>query len=286
MLPHALQQPEFKAAIALLINKLAPAGIICFGYCTYGRQQKTCFQQYTTTHHQYDVLIVTPQHQAMRSAQYIEAVQKLASPTLSLHALVHSEQAVEQALNIGHPFFYKIFSEGIVVYTNGTGQGAPQPVQPHHSVTEASRMHGWQRPFTLAERLLATASVAIRETASYDVGVFLLHQVMEHLCIASAQAAVQYRPTTHSLMRLIDLVSCYLPQAREVFPCNTPHERELFNVLRKAYSDVRYKEGYTVPPHTASALLERVHAFKTLLENNYTATLQSCQAQPAQAPAN
>lgn len=277
MLPQALQQPEFKAAIAVLVSKLAPAGIICFGYYKYCHQQKTCFQQYTTTHHQYDLLIVTTQQQAMRSAHCIDIVQKLTSPTLALHALVHSEQAVQHARNIRHPFFCKIFSEGTVVYTNGTEPVVQQPVQPPDNLTGALRMQAWQRPFALAERLWATAAVAIRETASYDVGVFLLHQVMEQLCIASAQAVVQYRPTTHSLMRLIELVSCYLPQAREVFPCNTPHECELFTVLRKAYSDVRYKEGYTIPPHTACALLERVHAFKTLLENNYTATLQSGQ---------
>jgi len=86
---------------------------------------------------------------------------------------------------------------------------------------------------------------------------------------------LKYRPTTHNLSKLIDLVGCYLPQAKTLFPCNTIDEREMFDYLRKAYSDVRYKLNYRIPPHIPFSLLERVNEFQRLVEDKYNVEFES-----------
>lgn len=124
------------------------------------------------------------------------------------------------------------------------------------------------RSFELANKFLDSADEAIKNQA-YDMGVFLIHQSIEQMCIASVNAHLKYRITSHSIAKSLGLVGCYIPQVRELFPCSTKLEKELFRYLSKAYSDVRYKAGYTIPACIAVALLERAYTLMNLIETCY-----------------
>lgn len=49
-----------------------------------------------------------------------------------------------------------------------------------------------------------------------------------------------------------------------LFPRSTAQEIEIFNTLQRAYSDVRYKDGYTVSAEKVFILLDRVSELLTI----------------------
>jgi hypothetical protein len=70
-------------------------------------------------------------------------------------------------------------------------------------------------------------------------------------------------------MRLLRLVGNLSTQVTSVFPCFTDEERELFNVLQRAYLDARYREVYSVSPADTTILIRRVGMLQNLAETFY-----------------
>ncbi len=73
-----------------------------------------------------------------------------------------------------------------------------------------------------------------------------------------------YRPTTHSIKRLFSLVQNITPEVKSLFPSSTDQEADLLEILHKAYSDVRYKDGYEVTANNVFVLMGRVSALHDL----------------------
>lgn len=269
-----IHEPGFGAIVEGLVKDLSPMAIVCFGYSTSTVKQQSCFEEFSSVQHHYDLLIINKQEARLKDHEIIDLVNNRFKNQASINVLSHSEVSVLHALKENHPFFFNVLRNGVMLYQ------AEESLLKLIDLNKAKEEHSpipvreYTRAFELSEHLLQVASDAIGGGV-YDVGVFLLHQCMEQTCIASVKAHLQYRPTTHSLRKLIDLVNCYIPQARTYFPCSTMDEQELFDFLKKAYSDVRYKTVYRVPSHIAFALLVRVEKFQKLLLEKYRQVFQT-----------
>lgn len=259
---------DFQDAIKAIVLKINPAAIICFGHNSLAREIDNCFTTDTVCSQHYDILVITSDT-TQKTTEVINTVRKFFPDNLSIHILVHSESAVRAALLEHHPFFTTVLRNGTILYqVRETLFEIPSNEPQLDDFKKARKVKEWKRLLELSDRFLATASDAIGNQY-YDLGVFLLHQTIEHSCIASAKAHVGYKLSTHNLTRLIAFVSCYISEVRDVFPNNTKNEKELFDFLRKGYSDVRYKEFYRVPPNLAFSLLERVSAFRDIIEGKF-----------------
>jgi len=193
----------------------------------------------------------------------VDLVTSRSKEHLSVNVLCHGEASIKSAIKERHSFFCTVFCEGVILYKADDFQC------PIHEVTDLfvdsiKSKRVYNRAFELSASFLATASEAI-SGGTHDVGVFLLHQSVEQMCIASITAHMRYRASTHSIGRLIDLVACYLPPARDLFPCNTADERELYSFLTHAYTDVRYNAMYHIPSHIAFSLLRRVELLREMI---------------------
>lgn len=263
-----LKTLEVRSVISYLIKKIAPKAIVCFGYSSKTLDHVSCFQVSSAEHHHYDLLFVQSSTTLYKEHEISDLISNRFSSDVSVNVLSHSVNSVRSELNEGNPFFSQIFNEGEVLYLADDAQLEVEQRNPKPTIVERKQRREYERSFALSESFLELASEALGSN-SHDAGIFLLHQSIEQLCIASIKAHLKYKPTTHNIFKLISLVSCYLPEARDIFPCNTTDERELFDFLKKAYSDVRYKSDYRVPPNVAFSLLVRVNEFKTLVEERY-----------------
>lgn len=270
---EAIHEPGFGAIVEGLVKDLSPIAIVCFGYSTSIVRQQSCFEEFSTAQHHYDLLIINKEESRLKDHEIMYLVNNRFKNQATINVLSHSEVSVINALKGNHPFFSNVLHDGVMLYQ--AEESLLKSINLNTSTEERSPIPAreYTRAFELAEHLLQVASDAIG-SGVHDVGVFLLHQCMEQMCIASVKAHLQYRPTTHSLRKLIDLVNCYIPQARSFFPCSTMDEQELFDFLKKAYSDVRYKTIYRVPAHIAFALLVRVEEFQKLLLEKYQQVFQ------------
>lgn len=261
--------PGFQSVIDGLVLDIAPVAVVCFGHSFSVVNHRSCFQTTSSEHHHYDLLVVQPNFNHDKDHEIIDLVKNRFPDELSVNVLSHSERSVSTALAEQHPFFTKVFSEGQVLYLAENNHLEIDKIGSSDAISDESRQ--WReckRSFELSESFLEMASDALGSNI-HDVAVFLLHQSMEQMCIASIKAHLKYRPTTHNLLKLIDLIGCYLPHAKSIFPRNTNDEREMFDFLRRAYSDVRYKHNYRIPQHIAFSLLERVNEFQNLIEDKY-----------------
>jgi uncharacterized protein len=258
--------PGFQLVIDGLVLDIAPVAVVCFGHSFSVANHMSCFQSTSSEHHHYDLLVVQPNSNHYKDHEIIDLIKCRFPDELSVNVLSHSERSVSTALAEQHPFFTKVFGEGQVLYLAHNNHLEIDKIGASDAISDESKQ--WReckRSFELSESFLEMASDALGSNI-HDVAVFLLHQAMEQMCIASIKAHLKYRPATHNIVRLIALVGCYIPQARNLFPCNTTDERELFDFLKRAYSDVRYKTCYRVPAHIAFSLLERVNEFKNLID--------------------
>ncbi len=268
MKSDGLLNSDFQDAVKAIVSKINPAAIICFGHNSCVREMDNCFVTDSVCSRHFDILIITS-GTTQKATEVIDTIRKFFPDNVTIHILIHSESAVRAALLEHHPFFTTVLRDGTMLY---------KAIELHFEIPsdkpqldefkKARKLKEWKRLFELSDRFLATASDAIGNQY-YDLGVFLLHQVIEHSCIASAKAHVGYKLSTHNLNRLIAFVSCYISEVRDVFPNNTKDEKELFDFLRKGYSDVRYKEFYRVPPNIAFSLLERVSEFRDIIEGKF-----------------
>ncbi|RAV99670.1 HEPN domain-containing protein [Pseudochryseolinea flava] len=266
-LPH-LKTIELRSVISDLVKEITPKAIVCFGYASRAIEHISCFQVFSSEHHHYDLLFVQSSTTLYRDHEIVDLITNRFSSDISVNVLSHSVNSVRLALKEGDPFFSKIFNEGKILHCEQDAQLNINERNQTQSNDEPKQRKDYERSFALSESFLELASEALGGNR-HDIGLFLLHQSIEQLCIASIKAHLKYRPTTHNILRLISLVSCYIPAVKDVFPCNTTDEKELFEFLKNAYSDVRYKSCYRVPPHIGFSLLVRVTEFKTLVESRY-----------------
>jgi len=267
-----ISEKNLTEAIASIVEKINPFKIICFGFHSSSNKAWSCFQQDSeSSKFHYDLLIVRREKDKRKEIEIINKVENLCSEALSLFVISHSELAIRKALSVRDPFFLKVFREGITLYSSEDSNfdlESDNLSDDEISKRERIREREWTRSFELSEKFLESGSDALGNHYN-DLAVFLFHQAVEHCCIALTKAYLGYRPSTHNLARLLALVGNFEPALREVFPCNTQDEIALFSVLRRAYTDVRYKENYKVPAHLAFTLLERVSDVRDLVEGFY-----------------
>ncbi|WP_315816124.1 HEPN domain-containing protein [Paraflavitalea speifideaquila] len=97
----------------------------------------------------------------------------------------------------------------------------------------------------------------------------MLHQSVQHICMALFRIMMGYRSNTHNLIRLLLLTGCFSPRLLRVFPGSTKEETELFDYLQEAYAGARYKEEYSVPADKATILVRRVKLLLSFAEQLY-----------------
>jgi len=80
----------------------------------------------------------------------------------------------------------------------------------------------------------------------YKIAAFELHQAVERFYGAVTLVFINYRFRTHDIQRLGIKAVSYNGEFAKVFPRETDEQRKLFNLLRKAYIDARYKDSYEI----------------------------------------
>lgn len=126
----------------------------------------------------------------------------------------------------------------------------------------------WSRWYGLAKRFWQVASDSL-PSGRQDLTVFLLHQSVEHTCIALIRVFTGYRTNTHNLSRLLTFVENFSELLISAFPGITREEQELFSILLRGYSDPRYKDMYEVSTDKVAILVERVKELQETAEALY-----------------
>lgn len=259
----AAQQALVEAMLATIVGKTKPEKIICYGMRTGTSKRWSIFssaydETMTTA---LDLLIVVEAKDKRDRETVANVIDSLGSDNIRMVAVVHSIDAVNNGLAEGNPFFTTLYYKGALLYDK---PGVPM-VFPSEQGIGKRMLEANQRKRALASVFFETARNCAT-AGRHDVAALLLHQVVELSCNALLRTVLGYRPTTHSLKKLLALTENISPGLRSIFPGSTREEEVIFDILQRAYSDVRYKEEYTISPENLFVLLERVGAFVSASE--------------------
>jgi HEPN domain-containing protein len=199
---------------------------------------------------QCDLVILTQERDKTKRDELCESAIKHNTAALKFNVLVHGVEAINDELKKGSHFFSSLIERGVVLFDSKTvSLNSPTPIAQVASEVEAY----WKKRYDVASNFYRSAAHALSQGWNSQA-VFLLHQAVEHACVALIKIYMGYKITTHKLSRLLSMIENFSLYSIAIFPRITQDEIRLFNVLEKAYSDSRYDDKYTVSTETANAL--------------------------------
>lgn len=242
------------------INRVIPSEkIICYGSRTDRKRAWGCFHHGDSRHDTvtYDLLII-PRPESRRPApEILDMLDKQQSKKVHATFIVHFLPRVNDAIEKGSRFFSTLQRTGITLYQESKiPLATPSPdLSQADWLNEAREI--WGHAITRA-RLFMDAAELYRSRKAFAFSAFMLHQVMEHVAAGLLEALAGYRTSFHNIERLMDMLPIVGFDGRYFFPGNTSEEKALLEILRRSYSDARYKHEFAVSEEVADILYRRV----------------------------
>lgn len=214
----------------------------------------------------FDILVLTSRDDIYRSFRIEEKVEKklegIVRTPISL--IFHSINEVNRALTWGSYFFCDIKKEGIILYNSAKHNlKDPKKLTPQESQQKAQEY--FDQWFKSANEFFIDHSNAFNRE-SYNNAAFSLHQATERYYTTIQLVYTGYRPKEHDLNKLDKKVR-NSDKRFDVFPRVTKEEKRLFELLRRAYVDARYKmDEYIITEVELNKLSGYVLQLKQLTE--------------------
>ncbi len=235
------QRKKLAGLVTDIVKVIAPEKIICFGNHITVTQDWGCFfagndcKEYMGS--RFYFLIITNDNKKPADHEIVQIIEQLASPWgCCVTSIVHNLVSVNNAIEKGSRFFTTLYHSGVLLYD---GNSLPLITPPDNSsvaIIKDKIEQVWNREFVMAQRFYHTASYCLSHEW-YELCVFMLHQSVQHGCMALLKAFMGYRSETHNLARLLALTETFSLAPSSIFPRVTKEEVELFNLLLNAYSD-------------------------------------------------
>jgi HEPN domain-containing protein/predicted nucleotidyltransferase len=229
---------------------------------------------YYKYHSDFDILVVAHRNTANKAGKWrrlrdrIRATPEIQTP---VSLIEHDIGFVNQRLTEGNYFFGDILKEGILLYDAGRRAfKQPRELTPEERLKQASE--DFEYWFESAGEFLIGFQTYL-DKSIYKKAAFLLHQATEHFYTALLLVHTGYKPHTHDLEKLNNEAALHEHAVRAVFPKQSEEEERLFDLLRKAYVDARYKKSYKITHEELEWLCERVQNLQELTEKSCRAKI-------------
>ena len=277
--------PNLVTLLAQLVQKIAttihPEKVFCYGYRVSIYQDWSSFKEDTgyqeTIKATFDLLVITSNDNNQADHEILQKIDLLAtSLDCEISAVVQSLDAVNDLIDQNSRFLTTIYHKAVLVYNVGSSTLIIPPAVPSYEAAKSKLEATWNKCFRTAERFYKTACFCL-DNGWNEKALFDLHQATQHVCMAFLRVHTGYRSTTHNLSRLLALIENFSFVPSTIFPCITEEETALFHLLNKAYSDARYKEGYSIPAETANLLKKGVQQLLLVAEKLYNKKMMAIQ---------
>lgn len=264
------KQIEIATITKLITETIAPDMIILFG--SYARNGWVEEKYEGTDHYRYqsdfDVLVIVETKSQFAQSKFEceieDRIAKHADIKTPVSIIVHDIDFVNRRLSRAQYFFTDIKKEGVLLYDSGKSE-LREPRELSSLERKKLAEEDFQYWFTNAKEFWIGFQYDFQR-GSYKKAAFELHQVAERLLSGILLVLTYYKPNTHDLYILRKLVNSVDSRLGRIFPLETPEDKRLFKLLKKAYVDARYKPSYVVTHEELIQLSSRVEALKDLGE--------------------
>lgn len=221
----------------------------------------------------YDILVVVDTEVlAIRKESNSHWQNKLRHDTgldTPLNVIFHGIEYLNTEIGNGNYFFADILKEGIMLYDSNTFKlAAPKSLNASDRKYKAKLY--FDKWFEDAEMFYLDYDTnfnrGLSDAKYFRKAAFELHQATERLYACLILVFTDYKPKTHDLEKL-DRQACKLDcRFKTIFPHENEEEERLFQLLKKAYIESRYKLDYQVTKEDLEYLSERVGKLRDLTQ--------------------
>jgi HEPN domain-containing protein/predicted nucleotidyltransferase len=168
----------------------------------------------------------------------------------------HNIHFLNEKIRENYYFFTDIAQEGVLLYDSGRYELAtPGPITPAIQARKAQEeLDYWLEK---GNDFYQTFEFCLNNQ-KYNIAAFNLHQVTESYYACILLVFTGYKPRGHNLKYLNKQAISIDIRFQEVFPMRNKEENDLFQLLKKAYIDARYKKDYSINISELNSLSERV----------------------------
>jgi len=250
-----------------LIKDLSPADmIILFGSHARGDWVSDVYREGTVTYEyksDYDILVIVADEDVKGDKILWRDVEKNISKvtSISINLLVDTINFVNKKIKESNYFYLDIKNEGIILYDSYRFVLA-SPVERSKKDIKMD-FEFWQKK---AKAFYKDFEHNL-EDKEYNNAAFHLSQVTESLYFAVLLVFMGYKPKTHNIENMATLAEKLVPTLVGVFPTDTEEQTSLFELLRKAYIDARYRQEYKITFEQLDYLNDRVKDLFERVEN-------------------
>ncbi|MDD5728554.1 MAG: HEPN domain-containing protein [Victivallales bacterium] len=215
----------------------------------------------------YDILIVVRNPRKYEYANYPQRIERRArheGVRTDLSMIFHNPAEFKRAVNKGKYFFVDIVNEGVLLHASGR---VPLPEVQELSIKEQKYyaqkdFNSW---FRSAKNFYGAFESELGKRHNKEAA-FLLHQAAERFYVTVLLTLTGYKPKLHDLEKLDGRAQALCAEFKSIFPRGTQKERNLFDLLKRAYVDARYIMSYKITKAELDALAARVELLKALTE--------------------
>jgi HEPN domain-containing protein/predicted nucleotidyltransferase len=260
------KREELQHAVEIILHEVKPEMIILFG--SYARGDAVEVRGPDGRYeYQSDLdiyVLVKKRKQARKIGRWNKLRQIIRRDIRTpIELLVDSIGYFNNCLRAGQYFFTDIKKEGILLYDSKQFQLEEARELNIEERRRKAETH-FKKWFESAKDFFHQFQHAMNDE-KYNIAAFLLHQAVERFYSAVLLVFTDYRPKLHDIEELGNLASMHDPIFQTVFPRNSEEVQRLFDLLKKAYIDSRYKE-YSITKDELERLAEYVIKLQNLAE--------------------
>ena len=182
-------------------------------------------------------------------------------PSIEFSAMTTKE--FNRSIREGRYFYMDILNEGILLYDSGT------PI-PEREATTPTRFHEMAREYFNeyfhGGNLFLSGTDFYFLKQEYTMGSFMLHQATEKFYQAVQLVFTLYKGKSHDLVKLRGITKSFAPELLAAFPLHTPEEKQLFDLLCRAYIEARYNSKFVVTKEELETLKTSVELLRDIVK--------------------
>jgi predicted nucleotidyltransferase/HEPN domain-containing protein len=264
------KREELRRIVELIRKEFDPEMIILFGSHARGTWVNDAGVdeggwRYTYTS-DFDIYVLM---NSSRTSRQVERRQRIhdkfaVTSRTPVQMISDSVKFFNENLREGRYFFIDIVKEGILLYDSGRSRlEEPKELTVEQRLKLAEEY--FESYFTKAGKFYHYFQIAF-QAEDLAIAAFLLHQATENLYSTALLVLTTYKPRGHDIENFGKLAASFAPIFNTVFPLDTDEHKRLFELLKKAYIDARYKMNYKITREELEWLSGRVKKLQALTE--------------------
>ncbi len=241
--------------------------IILFGSFARGTWVDDTYVENGTTYEyksDYDLLVVVEDEGKANRIKPAKRLRQKLKKSLDINTpinlIYHGIDYLNSEIEDGNYFFTDILKEGIRLY-HSKKYTLSKPIKLTSEKRAKKAQLYFEKWFENANDFYSQFNYALLNSKR-NIAAFLLHQATERYLMTILLVFNDYKPKIHDLEELCFHTIKLDDRFKQVFPRKTEEEERLFNLLKNAYIDSRYKMEYEIKKEELEYLADKVLTLK------------------------